>query len=192
MKIGGKKKGSISVWVLSLGLLFILVLTASGAIDIYLVNIKADKVRDDIVLSNLAVYADLDMTQLAKTPRIFKLRNSNDAVKLFKQYIQKNMALDTNMNGTENSIAVGQVKIKEYIIYSVMGDNIEISKYNPSNGSFTTSVVNRTITPVKAPNGVEIKETSIYTVLNMNFEVMLKGVLGETCNTDVVALTSIK
>lgn len=192
MKIGGKKKGSISVWVLSLGLLFILVLTASGAIDIYLVNIKADKARDDIVLSNLAVYADLDMTQLAKTPRIFKLRNSNDAVKLFKQYIQKNMALDTNMNGTENSIAVGQVKIKEYIIYSVMGDNIEISKYNPSNGSFTTSVVNRTITPVKAPNGVEIKETSIYTVLNMNFEVMLKGVLGETCNTDVVALTSIK
>ena len=192
MKVGGKKKGSISVWVLSLGLLFILVLTASGAIDIYLVNIKADKARDDIVLSNLAVYADLDMTQLAKTPRIFKLRNSNDAVKLFKQYIQKNMALDTNMNGTENSIAVGQVKIKEYIIYSVMGDNIEISKYNPSNGSFTTSVVNRTITPVKAPNGVEIKETSIYTVLNMNFEVMLKGVLGETCNTDVVALTSIK
>ncbi|MNL91270.1 hypothetical protein D3C81_10010 [compost metagenome] len=188
-----KQKGNFSILMLWGFLLLLLMGLYSFIIETYSVNAKAHKIQDDIVISNLATYKLLDMTSLAETPRIFKIVSPANALATSKIYLQKNMNLNSDMTAKAGNIVTGEVKIKEYILYNVSYNKVEIWKYNSNTNTFNlTTVADKTVTPVTSPNGVTITNTAIYTVLNVNVEVVMKGLLGESLNQNIAALTDIK
>lgn len=192
-KITMKKDGHIAIGLLAAFLLILVVVIAMFGIEIFFLNLKAEKTQDDIVLSNLASYKDIDKLGLAESTKIFRIGDPNAAFNTFKFYLEKNMLLDSNLNGLNHSIAVGKVNIKQYIIYNIAGNTAQIYTLDPKSNIFTeTNITDITLNPVYNPDGVSIKNTSIYTVLNINFDVALKGILGNTRSADVKATTDIK
>lgn len=199
-----KKKGFMEIGILLWGLLFVLIIVCAFTFEKYLINLKAESAKDDITLSNLATYKDINRFALGEEPQIFKFENnktlSNDpsiedtiaAFNTFKVYLQKNMKLDTNLNGTSKSIAVGQVNIQKYIIYNVINNSVEILTYNNGTNSFNKTVVSDfNSTPVTTPCGTVIKKTSIHTTLEFNIVPLMKGTVGSTRKVTVRADTDI-
>lgn len=187
-----KNQGSISIGILLSWFLFIILILLSFSIEIYFVNLRANMVRDDIVLSNLATYKDIDLRALGDDPSVFKLSNPKKALSTFKIYLKKNMRLDDNMCGKDNSAAIGQVIIKQYIIYNISGNNAEIYTYDTTNGEFIRSVVNDiTNNPIVTPYGTVVKRTSIHTTLEFQIQTILNGFSGNKRSVKVMADTDI-
>lgn len=188
-----KKKGSASAIVLLFcGLLPILVLLGSFIVERFALNTTADIARDSIVFSNLACYKDIDKLALGDTPSKFKFSDPNAVINTFKTYLETNMRLDSNMSGVPGSIAVGQVIIKNYIIYNIDGNTAEIITYDYTTGSFTTTTNNDiTANPAISPCGTTIKKTAIHTTIEFKMQPILQGLLGKTRIVDVMADTDI-
>lgn len=139
-----------------------------------MINIKAERAQDDIVLSNLSAYKDIDLKALGDMPPIIKISEPLKAFQTFNTYLKKNMYLDENMNGTDRSVAVGKVNIESYIIYNVSGYSVQILNYNSSADNFNETIVNDIrLNPVYSPSGNRIVKTSIYTKLSFNVQTFL-------------------
>lgn len=187
-----KKKGNASIGALFIMLLFILSLFTGFVIEVYFIHAKAEIAQDDIVFSNLAAYKKIDKTILGNDPSVFWLSDPYDTLEVFKYYLSKNMKLDEGLNGKQGSIAKGNVKIKEYIIYNIEHNRAEIHRYNPDKKEFTLeSIDDIQKSPIYSPTNVLITKTSIYTVIEFDIEVMMKGIDGDEKTQMVEALTDI-
>ncbi|MCX7884660.1 MAG: hypothetical protein N2448_06485 [Caloramator sp.] len=169
-----KNKGAVQIIILSSWILFILIILIMFTLEIYMINIKAERAQDDIVLSNLAVYKDIDLKALGDTAPVIKISEPMKAFQTFKTYLKKNMYLDENMNGTDRSVAVGNVNIESYIIYNVSGYSMQIFTYNTAANNFDETIVNDVrLNPVFSPSGNRVVKTSIYTKLSFNVQTFL-------------------
>lgn len=185
-----KHKGAISILVV--WLLTLIILISLGILEMYLMNTKAEMVQNDIVLSNLATYRDIDKKKLGDEPQVFCFSNPEVALKTFKEYLSKNMNLDSNLVARENSIAKGKVNIKEYIIYNIEGAKAEIYTLNGNSGTFSKMIINDINSkPIYTPNKTRVTKTSIHATLRFNIEPLLKGIVGERKEVEITADTDI-
>lgn len=160
------KKGDASIAVLSL--LMAVIITMFGVTAWYykFLSVKLEGVQDDLTYSNLAVYKNLDMTAIAGDDKNISINDTSGAVSTFENYLEKNMNLDSNMNGLNGSIAAGKVTLDELTIYNVYGNSVNILTYDKNTGTFTSSEVNDiTKTPVKTTNGKVITNTCVHSTI---------------------------
>ena len=93
---------------------------------------------------------------------------------IYKDALQSNMKLDTQLYSSNNNLILGQVQIKEYIVYNVNGQDIEIEAYD-GNGTLTFAGIGRE-GDVFTPDGICVQNTTIYS--RIGFEVM--GLAGQS------------
>lgn len=185
-----KHKGSIAiVWTWFVMLTIIIFL---GVMEMYFINAKAEMVQNDIVLSNLATYKNIDKKRLGDEPQVFCLSDPEAALKTFKEYLAKNMNLDNNLVARENSVAKGNVIVKDYIIYNVEGTKAEVYTLNSNTNTFSkATITDINSKPIYTPNKTRVTKTSIHATLRFNIEPIMKGILGATKEVEVTADTDI-
>ena len=84
-------------------------------------------VEDALAASNLAS-AIIDLEEYGKTHKI-SIPNPESAFALYREALSVNLELDENLNTTNRDFISSQVEIKQYIVYNLWEDTIEIFDY---------------------------------------------------------------
>lgn len=116
----------------------------------YLANVYR-YVKDQQELANRAVYAAIDMNQLAER-NIFI--DEVDGREVFEDYLTKNLDLDAVGVPNRHLKIVGSINVKNFEIYN------------------TTELPNVT------PNGVDVDKVSVYSEIEVEVEPLLVGKFG--------------
>lgn len=181
-----KSKGDVSISVLSIFMLIIISLALMFAVFYRVIINRVQSVQDDVTLSNLAVYKNIDLDYLGKKG-VLRISDVNGAFDTFKKHLQINMKLDSNLNGIGGSAADGQVVIDEFVIYNVEGNNVDIWTYSSDTHMFTESYMDRSLSPVKTSDNSIVKNTSIHALIKFNTDILF----GQEKETSVSVDTDI-
>lgn len=144
-------RGGIAIIILWSAIFFILLLAGTFVIEIYYTNAKAEIAKDAVTMSALSVYKGIDPSQLSSG----EIEVNNQMTNTFKEYLAKNMKLNSDLTARPNSIAVGQVNIDQFIVYK------------------------KSSTEQVYPDGSPINyKPSLFVKIKFDIEPMLKGILG--------------
>ena len=151
--INRRDKGGIGIAIVSLFMLMLLELYIMVP-ALYQIRVtQAQSIQDDLHLSNLACYKDIDMSALAKAPvkeddhediyvDDIKIKDPDTALSTFEEYLKFNMNLDNNFNPKNSGIIMSPIVVQEFTIYNVdKGSNtVSVESYNSNTHMFTTTV----------------------------------------------------
>lgn len=167
------KKNAANVDLIS-GMMFfcILILTIFFGFRITQYMVTSAIAEDALAASNLAS-AVIDVEEYGRTHRLW-IADGKRAFEIYKDALQSNMKLDTQLYSSNNDLILGQVQIKEYIVYNVNGQDIEIEVYD-GNGTLTFAGMGRE-GDVFTPDGICVENTTIYS--KIGFEVV--GLAGQS------------
>lgn len=182
--INKKHRGSGSILVVLIVLAIISGLMIGNGLNIMIVENQA--VQDALQFSQIACYSKIDKKILGNDQEYTVFSNPNDVLNLFKDKLIKNLDLNSDLTVKNSSTISGKINIKEFIIYNVKGNTIEIYKLN-GDSTFTKSVKDKA-SGVKTPNNYVIETTTIHTTLMydikfLNYE---KEDNEATLDTDIV------
>lgn len=182
-----KNKGDASIGVLSLFMLILITLALMFAVFYRILINRMQSVQDDVTLSNLAVYKNIDLDTLGQDGTL-KISDSNAAFETFKKHLKINMKLDDNLNGLNGSAADGQVTIDEFTIYNVKGNTVDILTYSSNTHMFTESMADKSLSQVKTSDNSIVKNTSIHATIRFNTDILFgkKKEITTSVDTDIV------
>lgn len=182
-----KNKGDASIGVLSLFMLILIALALMFAVFYRILINRMQSVQDDITLSNLAVYKNIDLDTLGQDGTL-KISDSNAAFETFKKHLKINMKLDDNLNGLNGSAADGQVTIDEFTIYNVKGNTVDILTYSSNTHMFTESMADKSLSQVKTSDNSIVKNTSVHATIRFNTDILFgkKKEITTSVDTDIV------
>lgn len=182
-----KSKGDVSIAVLSLFMIIIISLALMFVVFYRIIVNRAQSVQDDVTLSNLAVYKNIDLDVLGQAGTL-KISDPNAAFETFKKHLETNMKLDENLNGLSGSTADGQVIISEFTIYNVNGNAVDILTYSPDTHMFTESTADKSLGIVKTSDDSIVKNTSVHATIRFNTDILFgqKKEITTSVDTDIV------
>lgn len=166
-----KNGGSVDI-VSGMMLFCILVVTIFFAFRMTQYMITAAGVEDALAASNLAS-AVIDVEEYGKTHQI-RIADGERAFQIYRDALQSNMKLDQELYSTNNDFVLGQVQIKEYIVYNVCGEEVAIQAYD-GNGVLVLEVLGRK-GEIFTPDRICVENTTIYS--RIGFQV--PGLAGHT------------
>ncbi|MCR3759371.1 hypothetical protein KYB31_10270 [Clostridium felsineum] len=184
--LGRKDEGNAGIVICGMFTLIIVALFGVFVMFQMVIATEAESVQDDVTLSSLAVYKDVDINKFIDNNEL-EITDVNSAVQTFKYYLSKNMKLDLNLSPIGGSVASSQVTINEFTIYNVRGNTAEILTYN--NGNFTESKVeNMILNPVKTSNGSIVKNTTVHATISYNVRLLFgqESKVTTSVDTDIV------
>lgn len=143
--------GGIAIVLLWSAVFFIVILMSVFMLDVYYANVKAEIAKDAVTMSELAVYKGLNMEQIESG----SIASNEQVLSVFKIYLAKNMKLNDDLTAKKESIAVGQVSIDDFRIYS------------------------QSSTEKTYPDGTDILfKPSVYVRIKFDIDPILKGIVG--------------
>ena len=157
------------------GLFFLLflgvLLCATLQIDLY--QSSSDYLEDALALSNLAS-AVIDVEEYGLSHRLV-IPDPYQAYGRYREAVKGNLNLDENWQCPANRLISGPVRIVNYTVYSVSGNDVMVSSFD-ENGRMVqwTDVLGSTV----APNGIPIESTGVYSEIAYQVEGFL-GVMTE-------------
>ncbi|URZ05898.1 hypothetical protein [Clostridium felsineum] len=184
-----KNEGNTAIAILSLFTIILIGLFGMFILFHQVLVSRAEGVQDDVTLSNLATYKNIDQQALAINNSDLRITDIEGAFETFKQYLQKNMKLDSNMNGLSGSIADGTVTIKEFTIYNVKENDVEIFTYSDNTHIFVRNEVkDKNTDVVKTVNNAIVKNTTVHATIQYNIDLMFgnKKEVTTSVGTDLV------
>lgn len=130
---------------------------------------KVYSARDDIEnsLAAATLAGDIADCNLYGSSRIINIDNPKKSYELFKSSLKQNLYLDDKFYPiNKDSMVKSNIRIESYIIYNVVGNNIEenrvvsgtVNKYNHLNA----------VGKLKTPRGDVIKNTTIYSKIGFS------------------------
>lgn len=182
-----KSRGDASIAGLSIFMLILISLVLMFTVFYKIIINRVQDVQDDVTLSNLAVYKNIDLDALGQD-NILKISDPNAAFETFKKHLKNNMKLDDNLNGLSGSAADGQVIVDEFTIYNVKGNIIDIWTYSPNNHMFTESIADMSLGIVKTSDNSIVKNTSVHATIKFNTDILFgqKKETSVSVDTDIV------
>jgi len=153
--------GLFSLLFLAVFLRVLLQLEAFQASSLYL--------EDALAASNLAS-AVVDVKEYGYSHKIL-LKDPEEAYERYKWAVKGNLNLSDSWEGQSGSVVQGPVRIMNYTVYNVSGDEVTVYHYD-ENGLMTSWV--EILGSSAAPNGVVIESTSVYSEIAF----VVKGFLG--------------
>lgn len=165
-----KRVGSIQ-WVT--GFFFLLFLTLLLCVQVQVDVYRASSLylEDALAASNLAsAVIDIEEYGISHTIRIADVA---EAYERYQVAVKENLELDDNWECGNPTLISGKVTIEEYVVYNVEQERVNtfcISK--EGNISKTSGALGE----VKAPNGIIVEATSVYSEISFP----VKGILGIT------------
>ena len=121
--------------------------------------------------SNLAS-AIIDLEEYGKTHKI-SIPNPESAFALYREALSVNLELDENLNTTNRDFISSQVEIKQYIVYNLWEDTIEIFVLD-GNGKRKSCTTARKGT-VFTPDNIPVETTTIYSKVGF----WVEGLMGQ-------------
>ncbi len=156
------------------GMMFfcILILTIFFGFRMTQYMITAAGVEDALAASNLAS-AVIDVEEYGRTHRL-GIADGEKAFQIYRDALQSNMRLDEELYSSNNEFVLGQVEIKEYIVYNVYGEEVDIQIFD-GNGALTFATIGRK-GDVFTPDRICVENTTIYSRIGFH----VPGLAGHT------------
>lgn len=152
-----KKEAGQVEWTLGFFLLlfFAIILCTRLQIDVY--RASSLYLEDALAASNLAS-AIIDLKEYGTTHTIL-VEDCEEAYQRFCEAIKGNLQLNDNWESKNESLISGEVRVVKYIIYNVRDTQVTVYELEPGE---EPEVWTDVCGSVKAPNGLTIETTSIY------------------------------
>lgn len=154
-------------------LLIFLVLVFALQMQLYLFVITGTIMEDALAASGLAS-AVIDVREYGMS-HIIQIASPDAAYQLYREALKQNLGLGDLWEPERQTPLIRAVLPKQYIIYNVKKDDIEIYSYD-ENGECSSWTEYDGLGRVKAPDDTLIESTSVYS--RVGFEV--QGMLGLT------------
>lgn len=149
-------------------------------------NVLSQDIQDDLYLANIATYKYIDKRLLGNDEEYLIINDTQKALQIFKDKLKHNMKLDNNFKPIMIKTIEGKVNIKNFIIYNVQGNIVDIYTLN-QNGIFNKISKDLSKERVVTPNGYKVTCTTVHTTISFN----AKGMQGEVSEQEVTADTDI-
>lgn len=171
-----KELGGIQVVLFSMFLLFFLILILSLLFTSYALSNYAMDMKNECDMSNLSTYKYISQQDLSQSGEaVIESADVNNVYQCFKQYLEKNMGLDSNLTPlNKNGYITQPLTINTMIIYSFKNGLLNEYEYTAGTGSFTTVYSGYSGT-VTAPTGQKVSHTSIYTEVQFTLNLFNMG-----------------
>ena len=152
-------------------LLFIgILLCAMLQVDIY--RSSSQYLEDALALSNLAS-AVVDVEEYGISHSLV-IKDPYLAYERYRSAVKENLNLDDQWNCRENGVITGPVTILNYTVYSVSGNDVEVSRFDEK-GLMTQW--REQLGSSAAPNGIKIETTGVYSEIIYQLEGFLGTVV---------------
>lgn len=153
-------------------LFFLLFLSVLLATQLQLEQVRASDayLQDALAASGLAC-ALIDIREYGSTHEV-RILDVQEAYRQYCRSLRANLGLDENWQCANRHLISGAVRLENYTVYNVQGDEVEI--HSIDHGREETA--KGRLGAVRAPNGQIIEHTGIYSEISYP----LKGVLGLT------------
>lgn len=154
-------------WVTGLFFLLFLGVLLCAMLQVEAFRSSSRYLEDALALSNLAS-AVVDVEEYGISNRLV-ISDPAQAYKRYKAAVKENLNLDENWESPAAGIISGPVSILNYTVYSVSGNDVEVSCFD-QNGVMTQWV--ETLGSAVAPNGLPIESTGIYSEITYRVDGM--------------------
>lgn len=153
-------------------LFFLLFLAVLLAAQLQLEQVRASDayLQDALAASGLAC-ALIDIREYGSTHEV-RILDVQGAYRQYCRSLRANLGLDENWQCANRHLISGTVRLENYTVYNVRGDEVEIHSINYGR----EETAKGRLGAVRAPNGQIIEHTGIYSEISYP----LKGVLGLT------------
>ena len=181
-----KRKGEATGFITILFCIAIIIILNFFVFQLYVTNAEIEKTSDALVAANLSTYKNIDFKTLARNSQDIIITDDVSAFSTFIKHLGKNLFLDSNEIPIRNSYIKSKVKVENFIIYNVLGDDIFILTYLPYSDNFTMEIKMGQKGLMKTPKGTIVSCTTIHS--SISFDV---GILFEKRNITLSEDTDI-
>lgn len=123
-------------------------------------------VEDALAAADLAS-ALIDVEEYGRTHNIL-ITDTQRAFRIYRDALYYNLALDEEGYSGKTELLTGKVQLEEYIVYNVLGQEIQIISYDGQG-----NCLRRESAPpgtIRTPDGVPVEHTTVYS--RIGFQVM--------------------
>lgn len=145
---------------------------------------RVEDIQDSVHLANISVYSQIDIKKAGNIDKVYVITDKKKAYDTFMKYLKINMNLNDNLDLKDTGVIKGKVNVKEFIIYNVENDIVDVCTFN-SYGSYTEEKKEKK--DVKTPNGTSVINTTVHTTISFPVE----GLLGEISEREVSVDTDL-
>lgn len=149
-------------------------------------NVLAQDIQDSVYFANTSVYKYIDKKLLGEDQGYLTIEDPNKALQVFKDKLKYNMVLDSNFKPKKESKIEGKVNIKNFIIYNVQGNQVDIYTLS-SYGLFTKTSKDLSKEKILTPNKYNVTCTTVHTTISFG----VKGLQGDVTEQEVAVDTDI-
>lgn len=156
---------------IGMGMMFCLFLTVI-LLSQYMLRrmvLSAAYLEDALACSNLAG-AIIDTKEYGYSHEVV-LQAPEEAYNIFIRALKTNLNLDNQMRSKGDAFIWNEVRVEEFILYNVRGEQIEIVRFSPSGVERMAGYLGYTA----APNGQLVEKTGIYSEVSYQ----IRGYFGE-------------
>lgn len=171
-----KKEGKINIF-LSLMILLTATIVIIFQVTTNRINYTRNWVEDSLVSANLSG-ATIDLKEYGTTNKIV----NKDIDKSFDDYLfslKQNLNLDDSMNPKNSYFIKSKVTVKDFIIYSVIGNDIVQVRKDNSGNTHSTKYIGE-VGKMKTPDGYVINNTTVYSKIGFT----ISGMLGQSFDVE--------
>ncbi|MEG1482879.1 MAG: hypothetical protein RSA57_03685 [Cetobacterium sp.] len=152
-----------------------------AAVKMNILTTMAEDIQTDLILSNSAVYKHIDKKALGDLEPKLIISDYTAAYNGMKEYLIYNMELSNNLEPKSDAIIKGPIEIKDFIIYNIKGDKVDIVTLR--NGAF--NVETKGISElVVTPNNHVVTSTTVTTTIEMDIQNMFGRVERQSISVD--------
>lgn len=157
---------------ISVGMMFCLFLTVMlmSQFTLRRITLSAAYLEDALACSNLAG-AVIDIREYGYSHKVI-LQAPEEAYNAYIQALKVNLNLDNQMKSKEETFVWEEVKVEEFILYNVIGEQVEITSFSSDGVERESGYLGHTF----APNGQLVERTGIYSEVSYQ----IRGYFGET------------
>lgn len=160
-------------WVAGLFFLLFLGILLCATLQVDLFQSSSDYLEDALALSNLAS-AVIDVEEYGISHRLV-ISDPYQAYGRYREAVKGNLNLDENWQCPAERLISGPVRIVNYTVYSVSGNDVMVSSFDESGRMIQWT---EALGSAVAPNGIPIESTGVYSEIAYQVEGFL-GVKAE-------------
>lgn len=153
------ERGQVS-WTAGLWLLLFMGCLLSALIQMDVLRSSAQYMEDALAASNLAA-AVIDVEEYGISHRL-QINDLQGARSRYLMAVKGNLNLDEGWECENKGLISGPVQVVEFTVYNVSGNDVEINSFGEDGALSRTR---GTLGQVRAPNGVLVESTGIYSEL---------------------------
>lgn len=156
-------------WTVGLWLILFMGCLLCALVQMDAVRSSAQYLEDALAASNLAA-AVIDIEEYGISHRLW-ISDLQAARRRYEEAVKGNLGLDENWECGNRSLISGPVSVVNFTVYNVNGSLVEIDAFDEAG---VLSHTQGSLGQVRAPNGVTVESTGIYSELRYR----IKGFLG--------------